>query len=105
MAVIAVSDSDFEQKVLKSEKPVLVDFWAAWCTPCRLSEPVIEEMSSAYNGKVIFAKLNVDENIQTTQKYAILSIPTVILFKNGKEIGRHIGFAGKKPYEDLLNKI
>lgn len=105
MATVQVTDSNFEEKVLKSQKPVLVDFWAVWCAPCKLSEPAIEELSEEHGDKVVFAKMNVDENQQTPAKLGIMSIPTVILFKDGKEVGRYVGFAGKKPYEDLLSKV
>lgn len=104
MPSIAVTDQDFEQKVLKSDKPVLVDHWAVWCGPCRLADPVLEELSEQYKDKVIVAKLNVDENPKTPEKYQVMSIPTTILFKGGKEVGRQVGFAGKKPFEELIQK-
>lgn len=101
--IITVTDQDFEQKVLKSEKPVFLDFYAVWCGPCKLAEPVIEELSTA-NPDVVFAKLDVDISPQTPQKFGIMSIPTTVLFKSGQEVARTTGFAGKKPYEDLLSK-
>lgn len=104
MATINVTDQDFEEKVLKADKPVLVDFWAEWCGPCKMAEPVLEELSEEYKDKVTIAKLDVDKNQQTTQKYGIMSIPTTILFKGGEEAGRQVGFAGKKPFEDLIDK-
>ena len=104
MATTTVTDKDFEEKVVKSSSPVLVDFWASWCGPCKMAEPVLEELSEVYKGKVGIAKLNVDENQATTQKFGVMSIPTTILFKEGKELGRQVGFAGKQAFEDLLKK-
>lgn len=104
MPTIAVSDSDFETQVLKSTTPVLVDFWASWCGPCKLAEPVLDQLSDEYKGKVAIAKLNVDENPKMTEKFTIMSIPTTVLFKDGKEVGRQIGFGGKKPFEELIKK-
>lgn len=104
MATINVSESDFDQKVVKSSLPVLVDFWAPWCGPCKMAEPVLEELSETYKDKMVIAKVNVDENQNIASKYSVLSIPTTILFKQGKEIGRQVGFAGKKAYDDLIKK-
>ncbi len=104
MATFNVSDSDFEEKVLKSKTPVLVDFWATWCGPCRMAEPVLEELSETYKGKVLIAKVDVDANGQTSQKYNVMSIPTTVLIKDGKEIGRQVGFSGKDSFESLIKK-
>lgn len=104
MATVNVSDKDFEERVLKNKTPVLVDFWAAWCGPCKMAEPALEELSEDYKDKVVIAKLNVDENQASSMKYGVMSIPTTILFKEGKEIGRQIGFSGKQAFEDLLRK-
>jgi len=104
MATFDVSDKDFEDKILKAEGPILVDFWAPWCGPCRMAEPILEELSDGYKDKVGIAKLNVDDNPTTSAKYDVMSIPTTILYKDGKEVGRQIGFAGKQAFEDLMKK-
>lgn len=104
VATFTVTDTDFEEKVLKNKTPVLVDFWATWCGPCRMAEPVLEELSEEYKNKALVAKIDVDQNQATAQKYSVMSIPTTVLFKDGKETGRQVGFGGKKPFEDLLKK-
>lgn len=104
MAVTVVTDADFDEKVLKSTLPVLVDFYADWCGPCKMAEPVLEELSKTYKDKTTIVKINVDQNNATPGKYNVMSIPTTVLFKSGKEIGRQVGFGGKKAFEDLLKK-
>lgn len=104
MAIAPIKDADFKDKVLSSSTPSLVDFWAPWCGPCKLAEPVLEELSSQLGGKVNFFKVNVDEEQTHAGELGVMSIPTTILFKDGKEVGRQVGFAGKKGFEDLLQK-
>jgi thioredoxin 1 len=101
MGVSKVSDSDFESEVLKSSKPVVVDFWAEWCGPCRMIAPALEEIAGA-NDKVKIVKLNVDENPRTAEKYGIMSIPTLMLFKNGELASRQVGAAPKQKLEQWI---
>ncbi len=104
MATFNVNSSDFDTQVLQNKLPVLVDFWATWCGPCKLAEPVLEELSEAFKDKILIAKLDVDANPELAQKFGVLSIPTTILFKNGQEVGRQVGFSGKQAFENLLDK-
>lgn len=103
--ILEITDKNFEQEVLKSGLPVLVDFWAPWCQPCLIAGPVIEELAKEYEGKLKVGKLNVDENPQTAAKFGIMSIPTVVLFKDGEEVGRKIGFEGKEGYLKLISNV
>lgn len=105
MSAVTVTDENFDEVVGKSQLPVVVDFWAAWCGPCRMAEPVIEELAETYKGKVVIGKLNVDENQQKAAQFGVMSIPTVIGFKAGQEVERKIGFGGKASYEELIKKI
>ena len=104
MALNKVNDASFDQDVLKSALPVLVDFYADWCGPCKMAEPILNELSESYKDKINFVKLNVDESGQTATKYGVMSIPTTILFKGGNEIGRQVGFGGKQMFEELIKK-
>lgn len=104
MAIVDITEKDFQEKVTSSSIPTLVDFWAPWCGPCRMALPVLEELSKAYEGKVSFVKVNVDENSNLAGNMGVMSIPTTILFKGGKEVGRHVGFAGKEGFEELIKK-
>lgn len=104
MATTNITDRDFESQVIQSKLPVLVDFWATWCGPCKLAEPVLEELSETYKSKLQIIKLDVDANPVNSQKYGVMSIPTTILFKGGAEVGRQVGFAGKQAFEELIKK-
>ena len=102
MGVSKVSDSDFESEVLQSTEPVVVDFWAEWCGPCRMIAPALEEIAGTMNGKVKIVKLNVDENPRTAEKYGIMSIPTLMLFKNGELASRQVGAAPKQKLQQWI---
>ena len=100
--VEVITDTEFQDRVLDAESPVVVDFWAPWCGPCRMVSPIVEELSNEYSGKVRFAKMNTDDNEATATQYGIWSIPTLIIFKEGREINRLVGFA---PKEQLKRQI
>jgi thioredoxin 1 len=102
MAVSKVSDTTFESEVLKATGPVVVDFWAEWCGPCRMIAPALEEIAGSLDGKVKIVKLNVDENPQTAAKYGIQSIPTLMIFKDGQMASRQIGALPKQKLEDWI---
>jgi len=102
---VAVTDTDFEQAVLKSDKPVLVDFWAEWCAPCRAIAPVLESLSEDFAGRATIAKLDIDANQQVAMKYGIRSIPTVMLFDKGEIVDTLIGVRPKPDYEKSLQKL
>ena len=102
--ITAVSDTSFEEDVLKSEQPVLVDYWAEWCGPCKMIAPVLEDIASEYAGRLKIVKLNIDENPQTPTKYGVRGIPTLMLFKDGQVIGTKVGAAPKSALQDWLNQ-
>ena len=99
------TDDNFEAEVLKSETPVLVDFWAAWCGPCRMIAPIVEELANEYEGKVKVGKLDVDSNQQTAIKFGVRSIPTVLVFKGGELKDTIIGAVSKKAFVDKLDAV
>lgn len=100
MPVVHLTTSDFDDKIKLGF--VLVDFWAEWCGPCKMAGPIIDQLSADYAGKVVVAKVDVDAQPDLAARYQVMSIPTVVLFKDGKEVGRKVGFAGKQMYVDLL---
>lgn len=101
----AVDDSNFDEIVLQAKTPVLVDFWAEWCGPCRMVAPVVEELAEEYEGRISFVKLDVDQNPKTASKYGIMSIPTLLLFKNGSPVSNIVGFRPKAELKRSLDTV
>lgn len=104
MGIVHVSDATFKDEVLNSEEPVLVDFWATWCGPCRMVAPVVEEIAGDTEGKLKVAKLDVDANVVTSSEYKIMSIPTLMVFKGGKVVDKLVGFMPKDAMMNVINK-
>jgi len=100
---LEITDATFEEVVLNSEKPVMVDFWAAWCGPCRMVGPIIDELSQEYEGKAVVGKVDVDANQEFAAKYGVRNIPTVLLFKNGELVNRQVGVAPKTTYSEAID--
>jgi thioredoxin 1 len=104
---ITIEDSTFDSKVIKAKKPVLIDFWAEWCKPCKMVSPIIDELAKEYDGRVEFMKMNIDQNQQVAARYNIKSLPTIMLFKEGKPVSHMVGFRSKanliKTLEDSLD--
>ena len=101
---IDINDDNFDSEVLESDKPVLIDFWAEWCGPCKVLGPVIDEVSVDYSEKVKFVKLNIDNNPSNTQKYGIRGIPTLLLFKNGEKVDTSVGVLSKSELASFIDK-
>ena len=100
---LEITDSTFDNIVLQSEKPVLVDFWAAWCGPCQMVGPIIDELSKEYDGKAVIGKVDVDRNQEFAAKYGVRNIPTVLLFKNGELVDRKVGVSPKQVYAEAID--
>jgi thioredoxin 1 len=103
--ILEVEDGSFDEEILKSDKPVLVDFWAPWCGPCKAIGPIVEELSQAFGSQVKFAKCNVDHNPVTPSKYGIKAIPTLIFFKDGSVVEQITGMVAKSKLEEAINKV
>ncbi len=102
-AIVEVTDSNFDQVVLKSDKPVLIDFWAAWCGPCKALAPIVDEVAQSFNGKVTVGKMDVDKNASTPSRYGIRGIPTLLVFKGGQVTEQIVGYVARERIEQALN--
>ncbi len=102
---VSIDDGSFSEVVLKAEKPVLIDFWAAWCKPCLMVAPILDELAEEYDGKISFVKLDIDQNPQTPAKYGIMSIPSLLVFKNGEPVSQIVGFKPKGELKRSLDAI
>jgi thioredoxin 1 len=100
---LEVTDATFDEVVLQSDRPVMVDFWAAWCGPCRMVAPIMDELTSEYDGKAIIAKVDVDSNQEFAAKYGVRNIPTVLVFKNGEIVEKQVGVAPKATYAQKID--
>lgn len=102
---LEITDANFEELVLKSDKPVLVDFWAVWCGPCRMIAPIIDELHTEFEGKAVIGKVDVDSNPGIAAKYGIRNIPTILFFKDGEPVDKQVGASPKKALEDKINSL
>ncbi len=105
MADLNFTDSSFKAEVLESSQPVIVDFWAPWCVPCKIVSPIIDELAGEYVGKVKVGKINVDENTQTAGQYGVMSIPSIVFFKNGQPVRTMIGAQSKENYKQEIEQV
>jgi thioredoxin 1 len=102
---LEITDANFEEIVMNSDKPVLVDFWAAWCGPCKMLGPVVNQIADDYEGKAVVGKLDVDANQQYAAQFGVRNIPTVLIFQNGELVGRQVGVAPKNTYTEAIDKL
>ena len=102
---LEITDANFDELVMNSDKPVMIDFWAAWCGPCRMIAPIVEEMSTEYEGKAVIGKVDVDSNPNVAMKYGIRNIPTVLFVKNGEQVDKQVGAAPKQAFKSKLDAI
>ena len=100
---VSISDDNFEQIVIKSEKPVLLDFWATWCRPCQMVAPIVDQLADEYSGRVSFVKMDVDQNPKTPSRYNVMSIPTILIFKKGKPVSHIVGLRPKEELKRMLD--
>ncbi len=105
MADLNFTDKDFKTEVLESSQPVIVDFWAPWCAPCRIVSPIIDELAAEYQGKVKVGKMNVDENSKTASSYGVMSIPSIVFFKNGQPVKTMVGAQSKENYKQAIEEM
>jgi thioredoxin 1 len=105
MPATHINQDEFDSKVKKSDKPVLLDFYADWCGPCKLSGPILDKLADEYKDKVTILKINVDDNQEISQTYQVMSIPTIVVYKAGEEVDRKIGFGGEQGYRDLIDNL
>lgn len=103
-AIVEITDANFDQTVLKSDRPVMIDFWAAWCGPCRALAPIVDEVAKQYGGKVVVGKMDVDKNTATPQRYGVRGIPTLLVFKGGQVREQIVGYVPKETIEKALDK-
>lgn len=103
--VVILDESNFENEVLNSKVPVMIDFWAEWCGPCQMVIPIVDELANEFEGVAKIAKLNVDENRSLAMKYRVMSIPTILFFKDGEEVKREVGAKSKEEYVELLDSL